>query len=130
MSHAADLPLWAALLVALLLVLGSGLTLLGAVGLVRLDSFYKRVHSPTLGTTWGTGGILLGSMLFFSMIEGRPVLHELLIAVFVTVTRFRLSPPSRSGRRRWWSRARKTDSRRRAERRPARFFTVLSASTG
>jgi multicomponent K+:H+ antiporter subunit G len=25
-------------------------------------------------------------MLFFSMIEGRPVLHELLIAVFVTVT--------------------------------------------
>ncbi|EXL10514.1 monovalent cation/H(+) antiporter subunit G [Aquamicrobium defluvii] len=86
MSHAADLPLWAALLVALLLVLGSGLTLLGAIGLVRLDSFYKRVHSPTLGTTWGTGGILLGSMLFFSMIEGRPVLHELLIAVFVTVT--------------------------------------------
>jgi multicomponent K+:H+ antiporter subunit G len=53
---------------------------------VRLDSFYKRVHSPTLGTTWGTGGILLASMLFFSVIESRPVLHELLIAVFVTVT--------------------------------------------
>lgn len=86
MSHAANLPLWAALLVALLLVLGSGLTLLGAIGLVRLDSFYKRVHSPTMGTTWGTGGILLASMLFFTMTEGRPVLHELLIAVFVTVT--------------------------------------------
>jgi len=86
MSAAADLPLWAALLVALLLLLGSGLTLLGAIGLVRLDSFYKRVHSPTMGTTWGTGGILLASMLFFTMTEGRPVLHELLIAVFVTVT--------------------------------------------
>ncbi|MET3791105.1 monovalent cation/H(+) antiporter subunit G [Aquamicrobium terrae] len=86
MSAAADLPLWAALPVALLLLLGSGLTLLGAIGLVRLDSFYKRVHSPTMGTTWGTGGILLASMLFFTMTEGRPVLHELLIAVFVTVT--------------------------------------------
>lgn len=86
MSHAAELPLWAALVVAFLLLLGSGLTLLGTIGLVRLDSFYKRVHSPTLGTTWGTGGILLASMLFFSVIESRPVLHELLIAVFVTVT--------------------------------------------
>ncbi|MCG8271958.1 monovalent cation/H(+) antiporter subunit G [Aquamicrobium sp. NLF2-7] len=86
MSHAAELPLWAALIVAFLLLLGSGLTLLGTIGLVRLDSFYKRVHSPTLGTTWGTGGILLASMLFFSVIESRPVLHELLIAVFVTVT--------------------------------------------
>jgi multicomponent K+:H+ antiporter subunit G len=86
MSHAAELPLWAALIVAFLLLLGSGLTLLGTIGLVRLDSFYKRVHSPTLGTTWGTGGILLASMLFFSVIESRPVLHELLIAVFVTET--------------------------------------------
>lgn len=86
MSYAAELPLWAALIVAFLLLLGSGLTLLGTIGLVRLDSFYKRVHSPTLGTTWGTGGILLASMLFFSIVESRPVLHELLIAVFVTVT--------------------------------------------
>lgn len=86
MSAAASLPLWAAVVVALLLLLGSGLTLAGAIGLVRLDSFYKRVHAPTLGTTWGTGGILLGSMLFFSMVEGRAVLHELLIAVFVTLT--------------------------------------------
>ncbi len=86
MSHAAELPLWAALLVAFLLLLGAGLTLLGAIGLLRLESFYKRVHSPTLGTTWGTGGILLASMLFFSIVESRPVLHELLIAVFVTVT--------------------------------------------
>jgi multicomponent K+:H+ antiporter subunit G len=82
----ADLPVWAALLVAFFLILGSGLTLIGAIGVVRLKSFYQRVHAPTLGTTWGTGGILIASMIFFSVTEERLVLHEVLIAAFVTVT--------------------------------------------
>lgn len=86
MSHAADLPLWAALLVSALLLIGAALTLLGTIGLVRFKSFYERVHAPTLGTTWGAGAILIASMLFFSLLESRLVLHELLIAVFVTVT--------------------------------------------
>jgi len=82
----ADLPVWAALLVAFFLILGSGLTLIGAIGAVRLKSFYQRVHAPTLGTTWGTGGILIASIIFFSVTEERLVLHEVLIAAFVTVT--------------------------------------------
>ena len=86
MSQFADIPLWAALLVAFFLVLGSTLTLLGAIGLLRFESFYQRVHAPTLGTTWGIGGILIASMIFFSVAESRPVLHEILIALFVTVT--------------------------------------------
>ena len=86
MSPVADLPAWAALCVAFFLVVGSGLTLIGSVGLVRLKTFYERVHAPTMGTTWGAGGILIASMLFFSMQQSRPVLHELLITAFVTVT--------------------------------------------
>jgi multicomponent K+:H+ antiporter subunit G len=86
MSQFADIPLWAALLVAFFLVLGSSLTLLGAIGLLRFESFYQRVHAPTLGTTWGIGGILIASMIFFSVVQTRPVLHEILIALFVTVT--------------------------------------------
>jgi multicomponent K+:H+ antiporter subunit G len=86
MSHAADLPLWAALLVSFLLLLGSFLALTGSIGLVRLKRFYDRIHAPTLGTTWGTGGILLGSILFFSVLQSRPVLHEILIALFMTAT--------------------------------------------
>ena len=54
MSHAAELPVWAALLVAAFLILGAGLTLLGSFGLVRLRSFYDRIHAPTLGASWGT----------------------------------------------------------------------------
>ncbi len=86
MNQFAEIPLWVALLVAFFLVLGSGLTLLGAIGLVRFETFYQRVHAPTIGTTWGAGAILIASMLFFSIAQSRPVLHEILITVFVTVT--------------------------------------------
>lgn len=86
MTHAVELPAWAALLAAFFLLLGSALTLIGSFGLLRLQRFYDRIHAPTLGTTWGTGGILIASIVFFSMLQSRPVLHEVLIAIFVTVT--------------------------------------------
>jgi multicomponent K+:H+ antiporter subunit G len=86
MSHFAQMPLWAAIPVAVLLLLGSGLALLGAIGLLKFRSFYDRVHAPTLATTGGVMGILLASMIFFSVLESRLVLHEILIGVFVLVT--------------------------------------------
>ena len=86
MMQAPDLPLWAALITALLLLTGSLLTLTGALGLLRLRSFYQRVHAPTLGATLGAGCILIASMLCFSVLETRAVLHEVLIALFLTVT--------------------------------------------
>lgn len=86
MSAAADLPLWVALLIAFFLLLGAGLTLIGSIGLVRLGSFYDRIHAPTLGSSWGTAGIVLASMIFFTATEGRPVVHEILIGIFVTAT--------------------------------------------
>lgn len=86
MTPAADLPAWAALLTALLLLLGAGLTLTGSLGLLRLKSFYERVHAPTLGTTLGIGCVLIASMVFFSVQQTRLVLHELLIAALMVVT--------------------------------------------
>lgn len=81
-----ELPLWAALLVSLLVLLGAGLALTGALGLLRLKTFYERVHAPTLASTLGAGCILIASMLCFSVLESRAVLHELLIAAFLFVT--------------------------------------------
>jgi multicomponent K+:H+ antiporter subunit G len=81
-----DLPLWASVLVAVFLIIGSGLTLLGAIGVLRLKSFYERVHAPTLGTTWGAGGILIASIICFSVLQSRPVVQEVLIAIFLVVT--------------------------------------------
>jgi multicomponent K+:H+ antiporter subunit G len=86
MNVAIALPPWVMLLTAALVLVGAGLTLVGALGLLRLDSFYQRVHAPTLGTTLGAGFILIASMLFFSVAQSRPVVHEVLIAIFVTVT--------------------------------------------
>lgn len=86
MTVPADLPAWAAILTAVLVLLGSGLTLIGAIGLLRLDEFYARVHPPTLGTTLGVGCVLLASMLYFSVLDRRLVVHEVLIAIFVTIT--------------------------------------------
>ena len=86
MTHLDAVPLWAAIPAALFVILGSGLTLLGTIGLVRLNSFYDRLHAPTLGTSWGTLGIVLGSVIMFSTLEQRPVMHELLIGLFVTIS--------------------------------------------
>ena len=68
------------------MLLGSAVTLIGSLGLLRLGTFYARVHAPTLGTTFGMASILAGSALFFSVTGARPIVHEILIAVFVTVT--------------------------------------------
>ena len=86
MSSLETLPDWAAIPVALCLVVGALITLIGTIGLARFKTFYQRVHAPTLGTSYGAGFILIASMLYFSASEARPVLHELLILVFVTVT--------------------------------------------
>lgn len=73
-------------LAGLLILAGALLAFGGSLGLLRLKTFYERVHPPTMGATLGTGLILIGSMLYFSTLESRPVLHEILIGVFMTLT--------------------------------------------
>jgi multicomponent K+:H+ antiporter subunit G len=77
--------LWAILTAAFLLA-GAALALIGSLGLLRLRGFYERVHAPTLGTTLATVCIAIASMIYFSALESRPVLHELLIVIFGVVT--------------------------------------------
>lgn len=81
-----QLPAVVAGLVAVLVVLGAALALIGSFGLLRLPTFYERVHPPTMGTTLGVAFNVAASMLLFSAIETRPVLQAILIAVFAIVT--------------------------------------------
>ncbi len=81
-----DLPLWAAWTIVAVTVCGSLLALIGSAGLVVLKRFYERVHAPTLGATLGMALIVLASVVFWSMTEGRLALRDLLIGVFLTVT--------------------------------------------
>lgn len=80
------IPEWLQLLIALLVLAGALITLVGTIGLVRLATFYQRVHAPTLGTSMGAALILLASSLHSSFALGRPVVHEALIMIFVLVT--------------------------------------------
>ena len=82
----ADLPAWAAIVVVALAVIGSALSLLGAVGLVRLKTFYERVHAPTLGATLGMALVLLASIVWVTSVERRFMPREILIGLFLTVT--------------------------------------------
>lgn len=82
----AELPAWAAIIVVALAVIGSALSLLGALGLVRLKTFYERVHAPTLGATLGMALVLLASIVWFTIVERRFMPREILIGLFLTVT--------------------------------------------
>jgi multicomponent K+:H+ antiporter subunit G len=86
MTSLAEVPPLVAVLAAACLVAGAGFALIGSIGLIRLGSFYERVHPPTLATTFGTLLIAFASMLLFSALESRPVLAELVLAAFVVMT--------------------------------------------
>jgi len=81
-----DLPVWAALPAGILLIIGGLLAVIGSLGLLRMPTFYARMHPPTMGTTLGTGCVLIASMLVSSAVAGRPVVHEILITLFVAMT--------------------------------------------
>jgi len=80
------LPAWAALPAGLLLICGGLLAVIGSMGLLRMRSFYARMHPPTIGATLGTGCVLIASMLASSALLQRPVIHEMLITLFVLIS--------------------------------------------
>ena len=81
-----EIPDWAVLIASVLLILGGLLTMIGSLGLVRLKQFYQRMHGPSKGSTLGIGSVLIASMLIASLRGGRPVVHEVLITLFVITT--------------------------------------------
>jgi multicomponent K+:H+ antiporter subunit G len=72
--------------VALLVVTGGLFSFLGSLGLARLPDVFMRLHGPSKATTLGIGCVALASMVFFTVLEGAPSVHELLIIVFVFMT--------------------------------------------
>ena len=50
------------IVLALLLAIGSFFILVGAFSLLKLSSFFKRLHGPTKASTLGVGCVLLASV--------------------------------------------------------------------
>jgi len=72
--------------VALLLVAAGVLTLTGSLGLLRMSTFFKRIHAPTLGNTLGVFCVLLATILLASTQERHLVVHPILITIFLFIT--------------------------------------------
>jgi multicomponent K+:H+ antiporter subunit G len=80
------LPLWVTIPGTVLLVVAGMATLIGSFGLLRLRDFFSRMHGPSMTNTVGVGATLIASMLVSSALAGRPILHELLITLFVSMS--------------------------------------------
>jgi len=80
------MPLFIEILVSFCLLVGAGFALVGSVGLARLPDFYMRLHGPTKASTLGVGGMIIGSLIFFSTRGEGLSLHELLIVIFLFIT--------------------------------------------
>ncbi len=80
------LPVWADVLIGVLLVISGFLSLTGALGLVRIREFFTRMHPLALASTlavWCLGAALV---LFFSLTYQTLVLRAWLVVVFMAIT--------------------------------------------
>jgi multicomponent K+:H+ antiporter subunit G len=80
------LPLWVEIVTAVFAVLGAALAAIGSFGLVRLPSFYHRIHAPTLGATAGAWCVMIATVVYFSVQGSNLFLHAVLISLFVALT--------------------------------------------
>ncbi len=82
----AELPVWAEIATAVFAVLGAAFAALGSFGLVRLPTFFSRIHAPTLGATAGVWCMTIATIVYFSAQGKSLFLHAVLIALFVALT--------------------------------------------
>lgn len=75
-----------AVVVAFLLFAGGSIVLVGTLGLLRLRTFYQRIHGPAITITLGAGFLLAASMVYFTAAQARLVIHEVVIAAFLLMT--------------------------------------------
>lgn len=80
------IPLWAEIAVAVLVLVGAAIAMLGSLSLLRLKTYFERVHAPSIIATMGCWCIMHGTLLYFSIAGHGLALHPLLIALFVAVT--------------------------------------------
>lgn len=80
------LPLWVEIVVATLVLVGAALALLGSFGLLRLPTFFERVHMPAIIATLGCWCVTWGTVLFFSVQQGELAVFALLTTVFIAIT--------------------------------------------
>ncbi|MBJ3763239.1 Na+/H+ antiporter subunit G [Maribius pontilimi] len=73
------------LIIVAALLIGGFFTLVGSIGLLKLDSPMKRLHAPTKAATLGVGSLLMASIVnAWAHHDGS--LNEVLIMAFLFIT--------------------------------------------
>jgi len=81
-----QMPLWAEIIVSLLLVISGFFALTGSLGLIRLRDFYSRIHAPTLGNTLSAFCLVLSTIIISFVTKHSFAAHTLLISFFLILT--------------------------------------------
>lgn len=81
-----ELPFWVEAAVAVLLILSGLFVMISSLGFVCLRDFFLRMHPPALAYTFGSWCVTLASILYFSVIESRAMLHPWLIIIMLSIT--------------------------------------------
>ena len=79
-------PGWVEAVTALLVVLGGLAALTASLGLLRLGTFWRRIHTTGLAATLGTWCFALATATQVSFTRGQPFVHALLIPLFIALT--------------------------------------------
>ncbi len=80
------LSIWVELLVSLLLVVSGIFTLLAAWGMIRLKTFFQRMHPPALISTAASWSVTLASVVYFSAVTEALALTTWLIIIVLSIT--------------------------------------------
>ncbi len=77
---------WVEVVVAVLLVLSGVFVMISATGFLCLKHFFLRMHPPALAYTFGSWCVTLASILSFTLLESRPMLHPWLITLLLSIS--------------------------------------------
>ena len=81
-----QLPIWLEAIIAALMVASGALSLIAAIGILRLRDFFQRLHPPALANTLAAWCASLASITYFSFAEGGPVLYPIVLNVLLAIT--------------------------------------------
>ncbi len=81
-----EAPYWVQIVVAALLVASGLFVVISALGFLRLRDFFVRMHPPALAYTFGSWTVTIASVIYFSALESRLVLHPWIIIILLSIT--------------------------------------------
>jgi multicomponent K+:H+ antiporter subunit G len=81
-----DVPFGVQCVVAALLVASGLLALSAALGILRYESFFQRMHPPALAATLGTWCACAASIAWFSALGSRPLIHTWVIPILLCIS--------------------------------------------